>query len=83
MPAAAVEDLTEWIDEPPVKFFEYTLGNEFVPESVLLGGSRAATQAVTDDRPVNEFYLLRRWGRGGQEQPALRPRKVDGIRVPE
>ena len=36
------------------------LGNEYVVESLLTDHSRAATLAISDDRPVNEFYLMRR-----------------------
>lgn len=60
MPPAAVADMEEWIDAPPAKFFEFMLGNEYVVDSLLIGGSREATLAITDDRPVNEFYFMRR-----------------------
>ena len=66
MPEAAIKDLTEWIDEPPAKFFAFTIANEFVPESMLIGQARAATQAITDDRPVNEFYFMRRFRQAGE-----------------
>ncbi len=60
MPAAAARDLTEWIDAPPAKFFAYMLANEYVPESLLLESRREVTLAISDDRPVNEFYFMRR-----------------------
>ncbi len=59
MPAAAVSDMREWVDAPPEKFFEFMLASEYEVESLLIDRSRAATLAITDDRPVNEFYLLR------------------------
>ena len=61
MPEAAVSDMREWVNAPPTKFFEFMLANEYVVESLLIDHSRAATLAISDDRPVNEFYLLRRW----------------------
>jgi hypothetical protein len=59
MPEAAVRDMVEWIVAPPPQFFERMLGNEYVVESLLIGHSREATLAISDDRPVNEFYLNR------------------------
>jgi hypothetical protein len=59
MPPGAVADLREWIDEPPEETFRRMLANEYVAESLLIDRSRAATLAISDDRPVNEFYLLR------------------------
>jgi spermidine synthase len=59
MPAAAVADLTEWIDAPPGAIFARMLANEYVTDSLLIDQSRASTLAISDDRPVNEFYLLR------------------------
>jgi spermidine synthase len=59
MPAAAVADLTEWIDKPPAEIFARMLTNEYAVESLLIDHSRAATLALSDDHPVNEFYLLR------------------------
>src|SRR5258706_14366888 len=59
MPEAAVRDMREWIDAPPAKFFSRMFANEYVVESLLIDQSRAATLAISDDRPVNEFYLMR------------------------
>jgi spermidine synthase len=61
MPEAAVRDMREWIDRPPNDFFEAMLAREYDPESLLIDHSRTATQALSDDRPVNEFYFTRRW----------------------
>ena len=60
MPPAAIADMTEWVHAEPVRFFEVMLRHEYEPESLLLERSRAATVAIQDDRPVNEFYMLRR-----------------------
>lgn len=68
MPDAAIRDMTEWDHEMPVKFFAQMLANEYVVDSLLTGQSRAATVAITDDRPVNEFYLQRRMAH--PEEPA-------------
>ena len=60
MPQAAVSDMTEWIAAPPARFFQRMFDNEYVVESLLIDHARAATLAISDDRPVNEFYLVRR-----------------------
>jgi len=59
MPEAAIRDMKEWIDAPPAEFFQRMLGYEYAAESLLIDHSRAATLAISDDRPVNEFYLMR------------------------
>ena len=64
MPADAVRDLTEW-DEPsadgPMDAAEDRLSDLLKGESTLdqlLAGS-PDTPALTDDRPINEYYLVR------------------------
>ena len=64
MPADAVRDLTEW-DEPsadgPMDAAEDRLGDLLKGESTLdqlLAGS-PDTPALTDDRPINEYYVVR------------------------
>jgi len=64
MPAKAVRDLTEW-DPPsgdgPVDAAEDRLGDLLRGESTLdplIAGS-PETPALTDDRPINEYYILR------------------------
>ena len=60
MPPAARQDLTEWGPAPtPEGMFAIVLGRERVL-SELIAGSKG-TPALTDDRPFNEYYLLRRW----------------------
>jgi spermidine synthase len=59
MPAAAQADLVEW--EPgilPVDPIAAVLKNEISLDAMI--GSGPATGPLTDDRPVNEYYLLRR-----------------------
>jgi spermidine synthase len=64
MPADAVRDLTEW-DEPspdgPVDAAEDRLSDLLKGESTLdqlIAGS-PDTPALTDDRPINEYYVVR------------------------
>jgi spermidine synthase len=59
LPGRARRDLAEWVstDRIPI-LFQRTLSNE-VPLSRLVG--RGDSQVITDDRPLNEYFLLRRW----------------------
>ena len=59
MPEAARRDMTEWLPAKPVELFARMLSGEYVVDSLLIGQSRALTLAISDDRPVNEFYLMR------------------------
>jgi hypothetical protein len=60
MPSDARQDLVEWGPTgTPEGIFTIVLGREF-EVSQLLDLSRG-TPALTDDRPFNEYYLLRRW----------------------
>ena len=61
MPASAVSDMGEWLDAPPASVFATMLSKEYAPDSLLIDRSRTATLAISDDRPVNEFYFMRRW----------------------
>lgn len=64
VPSDAAADLTEW-DAPPrgssavFLAFDTVLQNE-VPIETLIAKS-PATPALRDDRPINEYYALRRW----------------------
>ena len=63
MPADAVADLTEWDPPPggsPAVFlaFDTVLENEVPIESLI--ARSPATPALRDDRPINEYYALRR-----------------------
>jgi spermidine synthase len=59
MPAAAQRDLVEW--EPgvtPLQYAAHILGNE-VPLSSVLPAPGASIPPLSDDRPYNEYFLLR------------------------
>ena len=59
LPPAAVLDLIEWgPGRSAEEQFQLVLGREFSPVALLRLDSSAA--ALHDDRPVNEYYLLRR-----------------------
>ncbi len=63
MPAAAIRDLEEWF--PPAgseKIFALILSLEKPPNQVI--AKSPETPAMRDDRPVNEYYLLRSLKRG-------------------
>ena len=58
LPPGAVRDLTEWDpDEPPEIQLAPTLAGEVPLAAIAAGG---ATPPLRDDRPLNEYYLLRR-----------------------
>jgi predicted membrane-bound spermidine synthase len=59
MPPAARDDLVEWGPYPtPTEQFDAVLGAENFPNWEAL--SRRAGP-LTDDRPLNEYFLVRRW----------------------
>ena len=66
LPPDAAADLTEW-DPPPggspavLQAFDTVLDNE-VPIEKMIAAS-PTTPALRDDRPINEYYALRRWQR--------------------
>jgi spermidine synthase len=63
LPAEATADLTEW-DSPPggspavLRAFDTVLQNEVSLESFI--AESPTTPALRDDRPINEYYALRR-----------------------
>jgi len=58
LPPAAADDLVEWGPEPSAEGrFANLLHNE-LPIDQLISAS-PATPALSDDRPINEYYLLR------------------------
>lgn len=68
MPAAAAVDLMEWgPGNNPEEFFSYLLQNE-VPVDQLLSLS-PRTPALSDDRPINEYYLFRYYLFGASMRP--------------
>jgi hypothetical protein len=64
MPDAAVWDMTEWQNLAPIEYFRAFVAREIAPESAFLDGSGTKTTAIRDDRPVNEFFFMRRFLRG-------------------
>ena len=61
MPPAAREDLVEWgPHRTPAEQFDAVLGAETFPDWTALG---RMTGSLTDDRPLNEYFLVRRWRR--------------------
>ena len=68
LPAAAAADLVEWQrDTTPVEHFAAVLGQE-VPLFAVVGLVPDAP-ALTDDRPVNEYYVVRRYLRSQPQGP--------------
>ena len=63
VPAAAARDMLEWGPAKTVEGqFELMLRGE-MPLDAVIDADRGAPM-LTDDRPVNEYYFLRRLGRG-------------------
>jgi hypothetical protein len=59
MPAAAAIDLLEWErSETLVDYIQQVLGNEMPLQWAL---NPQAQVRITDDRPYNEYFLLRTW----------------------
>jgi spermidine synthase len=58
LPEAARADLMEWVPEKQlIRLFQETLRRRIQPEHILLTNADAW---ISDDRPLNEYYLLRR-----------------------
>jgi len=58
MPKAAVADFVEWGPETDAQGqFQSVLSHEVTPESLIAEDPRVP--AIRDDRPINEYYLLR------------------------
>ncbi|MBZ5574308.1 MAG: fused MFS/spermidine synthase [Acidobacteriia bacterium] len=63
MPAAAIRDMQEWSPPAgPERIFALVLSLEKTPEQVIAVSPQ--TPAMQDDRPVNEYFLLRSLRRG-------------------
>ena len=59
LPPRAAADLVEWfVDAEPRQVFEVLLAQEVPPAAILAASPDAPP--ITDDRPFNEYYLLRR-----------------------
>jgi len=65
LPAAAVIDFAEWSDLhvddviAARQQFQALLDHELTLDRLIAGDAKAPT--LTDDRPVNEYYVLRHW----------------------
>lgn len=65
LPAAAVTDFAEWSDShaddstAARQQFDTLLHHELTLDRLIAGDPKAP--ALTDDRPVNEYYVLRHW----------------------
>lgn len=60
LPLAAQADLVEWDrSQTPAQVFQVLLSREQRVDEVLKAAGSAPM--LTDDQPVNEYYLLRRW----------------------
>lgn len=60
LPKAAAADFVEWGPAAtPEGQFEQVLGNEFSIDEIVTSAS--SVPAIQDDRPINEYYMLRRW----------------------
>jgi len=58
MPASAVRDMMEWVADPnPRRLWHDMLAHEVVVDELAPGSTGVA---ITDDRPLNEYFLLRR-----------------------
>ena len=67
MPDAARRDMMEWDEAAPsITYLRAMLGYELDPNSLLIDGSRWKTVAICDDRPINEFFFVRRYFRGAR-----------------
>jgi spermidine synthase/MFS family permease len=62
MPAAAAADLVEWgPEESAAQQFGVVLDREIPLDDMI--AQRPGVPALQDDRPINEYYLPRRWHR--------------------
>jgi spermidine synthase len=60
LPAAAAADLVEWGPKPtPQQQFDWLLSRE--RDVNRIAGEDTKIPALTDDRPINEYFLLRDW----------------------
>jgi hypothetical protein len=64
MPPAALKDFAEWeMPNDPLASARYVFGNLLRQElnPAELAAASPDTPALTDDRPITEYYVLRRW----------------------
>ncbi len=74
MPADAVSDFTEWADDDGVASasvqFSDLLKQELAVDTLIAASPN--TPALTDDRPVNEYYAVRQWLHPANPAAAMR-----------
>jgi spermidine synthase len=66
MPPAAVRDMTEWENVAPLEYLKHMVSAEVEPRRLLAEAGGDGKIAISDDRPVNEFFFLRRYVAGQQ-----------------
>lgn len=78
LPEEAAKDLVEWANlrkgwfpKTPVAVFEHVLKSE-IPIPQFIKGLKGNAVAMTDDQPVNEYYMLRQ---------SLLPKSFEGNRI--
>jgi hypothetical protein len=74
MPASAVSDLQEWLHAlTPERIFLTVLMRERSPAEIIAASPQ--TPAMQDDRPFNEYFLIRSLRRGETQvlTSSLRP----------
>jgi len=60
LPPAAASDFVEWGPAKTAKEqYDLALSNELDLKQLIAQSPR--TPAITDDAPINEYFLLRRW----------------------
>jgi hypothetical protein len=59
--------MTEWEGVGPLEYLKVMLSAEVDPRALIEEGAKGGgTVVLTDDRPVNEFFFLRRYIAGGR-----------------
>ena len=63
LPSRAAEDFVEWnADKTPQQLFADVLGREYSIDSLI--SPAPSTPPITDDRPINEYFVLRQFRSG-------------------
>jgi hypothetical protein len=60
MPADAQNNLIEWFDDKDLAAKFSTVLSQEVPVHDILGTNSPVQSQITDDNPINEYFLLRR-----------------------
>jgi hypothetical protein len=63
LPSRAAKDFVEWnADKTPEQLFADVLGREYSVDSLI--SPAPSTPPITDDRPINEYFVLRQFRSG-------------------